>query len=535
MSSTLAHVKQTGQSDNFKDRTSSWSLLHFSEGHLIGEGVSIPLLCADLIWTDTGPWTCLQSPFDRLDTEEVPCFRSILALAPRWKCMQMGILEALEDPRTDELWIVAASFIPGTQEMARCLQMLSKQGVIRWDIEKEFLFHKHVIGRSASGITRLGMQTNSFWSVSDMGDSETLSEDEWPASEKPVAIKFIKTPVNEVQASLMVNEIRHLAGCSHPNVLSLLGTFFAPAKRDPLAGHSTRSAWLLALEFCTAGTLSEYVSNHGHLDLIAGQVICTSLLSAAAHIHSKQIWHRDIRPQNIFLDTAGQELRPVLASFSRATHAEAEFPMVRQLGHGCYCAPEVLDSRLGVPGSASDIFSLGAVMLFLLTGLERGCEVSSVTWQPSLTGNSRCDEIAHGKLTETLVDFLLRLLALNARKRPAALEACRLLWEEAPEEVQESNVALKAIAALPRSGSSKAAMPIIAETCFEDMEDSRREEPRGGSLGYAPSTAPAEGYAQLPPGAASAIKVVPPSSPPTTPSPRKGRSFLSMRSTQCDG
>ena len=38
-------------------------------------------------------------------------------------------------------------------------------------------------------------------------------------------------------------------------------------------------------------------------------MICTSLLSAAAHIHSKQIWHRDIRPQNIFLDRDGKELR----------------------------------------------------------------------------------------------------------------------------------------------------------------------------------------------------------------------------------
>lgn len=302
MSSTLAHVKQTGQCDGFKDRTSSLSLLNFSDGRLVGDGVSIPLLCADLLWTQTDPAaSTVQGPFDRLDTEEVPYFRSILALAPRWRWRsQMGILEAIEDPRSDELWIIGASLVPGSQEMARCLQMLSKQGVIRWDIEKEFLFHKHVIGRSASGITRLGMQKNSFWSISTMSDSEALSEDECPESEKPVAIKFIKTPVNEAQAILMVNEIRHLANCSHPNVLSLLGTFFAPASRNPLAGHSTRSTWLLAFEFCTGGTLSEYVSNHGHLDLIAGQVICTSLLSAAAHIHSKQIWHRDIRPQNIF-------------------------------------------------------------------------------------------------------------------------------------------------------------------------------------------------------------------------------------------
>ena len=39
----------------------------------------------------------------------------------------------------------------------------------RWDIEKEFLFHKHVIGRSASGITRLGKEWSRFRFFRSMG------------------------------------------------------------------------------------------------------------------------------------------------------------------------------------------------------------------------------------------------------------------------------------------------------------------------------------------------------------------------------
>ena len=149
-----------------------------------------------------------------------------------------------------------------------------------------------------------------------------------------------------------------------------------------------------------------------------------------------------------------------------------------------------------------------------------------VTWQPSLTGNSRCDEIAQQKLTETFVrrgwgvplslkgeglqspwswyvtisydfNWSMRSMLSFARvdqpcrtqtpggfpsalvgskcseetssfggagsssgvgfmrmmysSAPEKLQACRLLWEEAPEEVQESQVALKAMAALPRS------------------------------------------------------------------------------------
>lgn len=107
--------------------------------------------------------------------------------------------------------------------------------------------------------------------------------------------------VNEVQATSIVTEIRHLAACEHPNILCLLGTFSATIR--------PRNYLVLALEYCNTGPLSEYVSTSGHLDLITGQVASVSLLSGIAYLHSKQIYHRDLRPQNILLDLKGKEIR----------------------------------------------------------------------------------------------------------------------------------------------------------------------------------------------------------------------------------
>lgn len=107
--------------------------------------------------------------------------------------------------------------------------------------------------------------------------------------------------VNELQATSIVTEIRHLAACEHPNILCLLGTFSATSR--------PRNYLVLALEYCNTGPLSEYVSTSGHLDLIAGQVASVSLLSGIAYLHSKQIYHRDLRPQNILLDLKGKEIR----------------------------------------------------------------------------------------------------------------------------------------------------------------------------------------------------------------------------------
>lgn len=124
--------------------------------------------------------------------------------------------------------------------------------------------------------------------------------------------------VNELQAASILNEIRYLATCQHPNLIQIFGTFATePAcsrRRSPSPGAKTkdsapRAAWLLVLEFCGVGSLTEYVSSRGHLDLHMGQVVSTSLLSAAAYLHNKQIWHRDIRPQNVLLNMQGKELR----------------------------------------------------------------------------------------------------------------------------------------------------------------------------------------------------------------------------------
>lgn len=75
--------------------------------------ISFPHLTALLLFqlkATNKPWfISLSFSFCFTKRQEVPYFRSMLALAPRWKCMQMGILEAIEDPRSDELWIIGVS------------------------------------------------------------------------------------------------------------------------------------------------------------------------------------------------------------------------------------------------------------------------------------------------------------------------------------------------------------------------------------------------------------------------------------------
>ncbi|MFH1576954.1 MAG: serine/threonine-protein kinase [Candidatus Margulisiibacteriota bacterium] len=83
--------------------------------------------------------------------------------------------------------------------------------------------------------------------------------------------------------------------------------------------------------------------------------------------------HRDIKPENIFLEIADNKVkRAVLGDFGIAKLPQSELTAVEQfMGTPGYAAPEVI--HYGGTKQAdhrADIFSLGAVLYWLLTGVE---------------------------------------------------------------------------------------------------------------------------------------------------------------------
>ncbi|CAE6970937.1 TTN, partial [Symbiodinium sp. KB8] len=531
--------------------------VHFVDGEVvtkyssIGVDFSLPLLCTDVTWTriPTPDFDSMQqTPFDRAETEEIPEVKFLIGLAPRWKRLQMAPLECF-DEGTDEFWVLCASFQVGTPEMESFLSVLQRSGALRWDIDEEYVFHRQVIGRGSSSISRRGLLRRSFRELSTLVD-ESHSEEE-PASPPcdPVAIKITKHPESDEEAQSIVNEVRFLAAsCQHPNIVQLLGTFCAKWRG--------KSLWLLALELCSGGRLQDHVKIYGHLEPMAGEGASVGLFSAVAHLHGRRILHRDIRPQNILL---AENLRPVLVNFGNACCFEdvSCLSARRTARADGYTAPEAIDGRLGTQGPASDVFSTAATVLLMLTGIEPCNEAKSA--EQTLTGNARLDELAASKLSQSTAALLQRLLARHARKRPTACQACMMLHEEAAEEVQELSVFEKAVTALSMTlaatggadrGSHVGLASIDESEALEELMQSAVEgcSSFAGGAPTLPESDLAGGYsasglAQPPPppgGAGPAPLPLEPTSPtsspssssfvpqpPSGPSPRKGgRGFM---------
>ena len=129
---------------------------------------------------------------------------------------------------------------------------------------------------------------------------------------------------------------------------------------------------VLVMELLRGETLRRHLKKKGPLSAEEAIAIILPVLSALEHAHEMGVVHRDIKPANIFLavDPDGHVV-PKLLDFGIAKVPQAGGGVQtldgRVLGTPRYMSPEQIRSEANIDGR-SDVFSLGAVMVEMLTG-----------------------------------------------------------------------------------------------------------------------------------------------------------------------
>jgi eukaryotic-like serine/threonine-protein kinase len=167
-----------------------------------------------------------------------------------------------------------------------------------------------------------------------------------------VAIKLFQAGFDPAAAQRFDNEVRVLAGLSHP---ALVSVYDADTKADTP---------FVVLRLIEGRTLHDRLAQ-GPLPVDEVRRLGTRLADALAHVHAHDLVHRDVKPANILLD---REDDAYLADFGLAHLAGAtRLTRTDQLvGTAAYLAPEqVLGQEIGHP---TDVYALGLVLLECLTG-----------------------------------------------------------------------------------------------------------------------------------------------------------------------
>ncbi|MFD5317729.1 protein kinase [Streptomyces sp. NPDC127098] len=144
-----------------------------------------------------------------------------------------------------------------------------------------------------------------------------------------------------------------LARIRHPNVVSVYDT-----------GMHEREPYLVT-EFLDGVSLYQLVRMHGALPAPVVRLIGAGMCAALAAAHQGGVLHRDVKPSNVAVTTAGQV---VLQDFgiARLIDQSAVTQTDVRLGTPAFMAPE---SVRGLPPTpATDLYSLGLCLHLTLTG-----------------------------------------------------------------------------------------------------------------------------------------------------------------------
>jgi serine/threonine protein kinase len=149
-----------------------------------------------------------------------------------------------------------------------------------------------------------------------------------------------------------IQERRILASLSHPNIARLLD-----------AGRSGNDRPYLAMEYVEGQAIDEYCAP---LDASQTLRVFLKVCSAVSYAHGMLVVHRDLKPSNILVNREGE---PKLLDFGIAKLITPDTERTETIGRMLspdYASPEQVKGD--DTGTASDIYSLGAILYKLLTG-----------------------------------------------------------------------------------------------------------------------------------------------------------------------
>ncbi|MCF4967091.1 serine/threonine-protein kinase [Nostoc sp. CMAA1605] len=121
----------------------------------------------------------------------------------------------------------------------------------------------------------------------------------------------------------------------------------------------------LVQEFINGANLAQELANKGAFNETQIRQLLSDLLNVLQFCHARQVIHRDIKPENIILRGSDQKLVLVDFGASKSATGTALNRTGTSIGSPEYVAPEQIRGRATF---ASDIYSLGATCIHLLTG-----------------------------------------------------------------------------------------------------------------------------------------------------------------------
>jgi serine/threonine protein kinase len=182
---------------------------------------------------------------------------------------------------------------------------------------------------------------------------------------RPAAVKLLRADLDTRQEIIdrFFNEARAATAIRHPGIVEIFDF-----------GYTEDGHGYLVMELLVGKTLKRAIADVGRYTEPEAAAIARGIASALKAAHAQGIYHRDLKPDNVFLvpDLEGTtgSVRPKVLDFGIAKLTEdgaGHTKMGMLIGTPSYMAPEQAREASAVDHRA-DLYSLGCILYEMLTG-----------------------------------------------------------------------------------------------------------------------------------------------------------------------
>ena len=198
------------------------------------------------------------------------------------------------------------------------------------------------IGSGSTGKVKLGVNIRTQRKVAIKIISRKYIDD--------VTKKSKETPSSRKRRILREAAILNLA--HHPNIVKLYDLYV------------TEEYYCMVFEYVDGGQMLDYIITHGKMNEEQAQKFFIQLLSAVSYCHENGIVHRDLKIENVLIDTKGDVK---LVDFGLSNFYDPSDKLKTFCGSLYFAAPELLRGIV-YTGPEIDVWSLGIILYVLVCG-----------------------------------------------------------------------------------------------------------------------------------------------------------------------